>query len=205
MNISIIGAGNVGGALTKGFSKVGHQVLIGARDLENSELLQLKELSENISIVTISESINNSDVVIFSTPPQAVIEIAKANSNLKDKIIIDATNSVFKKPEPYKTAYHALKEILDAENVVKCFNTTGFENMENPIYDGVGIDMFVAGSSSEAKGVAAKLSKEIGFGECYDFGDDSKVELIEQFAMSWINLAILQGHGRNIAFKLIKR
>jgi len=205
MKISIIGAGNVGSALAQGFSKVGHEVFIGTREIDSLELLELNEFSENISIMSINNAIKNSDIVVLSTPSQAVIEIAKNNPELKDKIIVDATNSVFKKPEPYNTAFHALKEILKVENIVKCFNTTGFENMKNPIYDGNGIDMFVAGSSKIAKDLAIKLSKEIGFEECYDFGDDSKVELIEQFAMSWINLAILQGYGRNIAFKIIKR
>jgi hypothetical protein len=29
--------------------------------------------------------------------------------------------------------------------------------------------------------------------------------LMEQFAWFWINLAMMQGHGRNIAFKLLKK
>jgi hypothetical protein len=31
------------------------------------------------------------------------------------------------------------------------------------------------------------------------------VELLEQFALSWINLAIMQGRGRNMAFRLVRR
>jgi predicted dinucleotide-binding enzyme len=77
--------------------------------------------------------------------------------------------------------------------------------MLNPIYHGKGIDMFCAGNSKEAKNIASTLAKEIGFEECWDFGGDDKVELLEKFALSWINLAIMQGHGRNLAFKLVKR
>ena len=77
--------------------------------------------------------------------------------------------------------------------------------MENPKYGDIAIDMFAAGSSVKAKEVAKKLSLDAGFAECYDFGGDDKVELLEQFALSWINLAIMQKLGRNIAFKVLKR
>lgn len=92
----------------------------------------------------------------------------------------------------------------DAE-IVKCFNSTGFENMLNPVYHGEGIDMFMAGDSEKAKSVAKKLALDCGFGPCINFGKSDKVELLEKFALSWINLAIIQGHGRNLAFKIVNR
>lgn len=77
--------------------------------------------------------------------------------------------------------------------------------MLNPIYNGEGIDMFCAGDDKQAKKLAEQLSKDIGFASCYDFGGDDKVELLEKFALSWINLAIMQGHGRDMAFKIVRR
>ncbi len=205
MKIAIIGAGNVGGALAKGWAKAGHIILLGLRDLNSSDAKAHENFSSNISSHTIEEAIKNSEVVLFSTPPEAAVAIAKQNPILKHKIVIDATNSVFKKPEPYKTAFEGIKKETGCEDVVKCFNSTGFENMENPKYGNVAIDMFAAGSSAKAKEVAKKLSLDSGFAECYDFGGDDKVELLEQFALSWINLAIMQKLGRNIAFKVLRR
>ncbi|MEM8902032.1 MAG: NADPH-dependent F420 reductase, partial [Bacteroidota bacterium] len=66
-------------------------------------------------------------------------------------------------------------------------------------------DMFMAGNSQKAKEVASQLSLDAGFENCYDFGDAGKVELLEKFALSWINLAIFQGMGRDIGFKLVFR
>lgn len=205
MKIAIIGAGNVGGALAKQWAKAGHTILLGLRDLNSRDAKALENISSNISSHTIEEAIKNSEVVLFSTPPEAAVEIAKQNPLLKNKIIIDATNAVFKKPEPYKTAFEGIKKETECEDVVKCFNSTGFENMENPKYGDAAIDMFAAGSSAKAKEVAKKLSLDAGFAECYDFGGDDKVELLEQFALSWINLAIMQKLGRKIAFKVLKR
>ena len=63
----------------------------------------------------------------------------------------------------------------------------------------------MAGDDPRAKKVAKGLALDAGFSQCYDFGDGSKVELLEQFAVAWINLAIMQGMGRDIAFKVLKR
>jgi hypothetical protein len=77
--------------------------------------------------------------------------------------------------------------------------------MVNPVYNGVAIDMFVAGDSAKGKEVAKQLAKDAGFGACYSIGGNDKFELMEQFAFFWINLAMMQGQGRDIAFKLFKR
>ena len=144
------------------------------------------------------------DIVLIATPPTAIFEIMDQMGDVSGKVIIDATNSVRQSPEPYKTVYHCLSDKTRAE-VVKCFNSTGFENMLDPIYNGDSIDMFMAGDSEKAKSVAMQLALDAGFGSCIDFGKSDKVELLEQFALSWINLAIMQGHGRNMAFKVVRR
>ncbi len=205
MKIAIIGAGNVGGALAKQWAKAGHKIYLGLRDLTSADAKELENLSSNISSYSISAAINEAEVVLFSTPPEVAVEVAKQNTALNNKIVIDATNSVFKKPEPYKTAFEGIKKETGCVDIVKCFNSTGFENMENPNYGDTAIDMFAAGSSEKAKEIARELSLDAGFAECYDFGGDDKVELLEQFAFSWINLAIIQKHGRSIAFKVLKR
>ena len=56
-----------------------------------------------------------------------------------------------------------------------------------------------------AKRELSQLAKEIGFGQVLHFGGNDKFELIEQMAMCWINLAILQGQGRGMAFKVVMR
>ena len=65
--------------------------------------------------------------------------------------------------------------------------------------------MYVAGDSVKGKEVAKQLSLDAGFENCYDIGGNDKFQLLEQYAFFWINLAMFQGHGREIAFKLLKR
>lgn len=205
MKIAIIGSGNVGSALGKGLLNAGHTVVFGVRNPDSPKTQQTLSLIPNSVVQTVTEASAAAEVLILTTPPESILELIPQLGDLSAKVVIDATNSVRTKPEPYATAFDALKKVTGAEHLVKCFNTTGFENMLNPIYNGEGIDMFAAGNSEHAKAIAAQLATDIGFASCYNFGGDDKVELLEKFALSWINLAIMQGHGRNLAFKVIKR
>jgi predicted dinucleotide-binding enzyme len=205
MKIAIIGSGNVGGALALQLKKAGHTILIGARfPLSQKSIALAQKIGEDHFAVT-SSAVKQSDVIIITTPPQAVFSLIDEMGDVSSKVLIDASNSVRAKPDPYPTVFHALKALTKNTKIVKCFNTTGFENMQNPVYNGVGIDMFHSGSDADANAVAIQLSKDVGFENCYYFGNDDTVELLEKFALSWINLAIIQGHGRNMAFKILKR
>ena len=203
MNIAIIGTGNVGGALASGWAKKGHTIHLGVQDISQFKGKDLLH-NPNTDVQLIADAVAKSEVVLIATPPPAIFSIIEQMGDVTGKTLIDATNSVRQAPDPYPTVYHALTDKTSGE-VVKCFNSTGFENMLNPIYNGEGIDMIMAGDSAGAKAVAARLALDIGFASCMDFGKADKVELLEKFALSWINLAIMQGHGRAMAFKVLKR
>ena len=205
MNIAIIGTGNIGTALGKAWAKAGHNISLGVRDLDNFKGKEMLGL-DNVTVHSIGDAVKLSEVILFAAIPPATADIVSAMGNVNGKIIIDTMNSVRTKPEGYNNTFEALIDLTKGAEVVKCFNSTGFENMANPVYPGdVHLDMFMAGDSKEAKETVRRLAKDVGFADCYDFGGNDKVALLEQFALAWINLAMMQGQGRNIAFKLIKR
>jgi hypothetical protein len=204
MKIAIIGTGNVGSALAKSFIQAGHEILLGVRDQQAFKGNELTKLS-NVSVHTVRQAVSQAEVILIAAVPQAVKEIADQLGDVSQKVILDAMNSVRSKPEPYNNTTEALMKLTNCVDIVKCFNTTGAENMANPIYGNQGIDMFYAGDSIKAKAVAKKLALDIGFENIYDFGGSDKYNLLEQFALSWINLAMMQGYGRGIAIKIVKR
>ncbi len=204
MNIAIIGTGNIGSALGKAWAKAGHKIYLGVRDTANFKGKEMLSLP-NIQVLSISEAVKHADAIMIAAVPQATADIVKAMGDVNGKIIIDAMNSVRVKPEGYSNTFEALTDLAKGAQIVKCFNSTGFENMSDPKYNDTAIDMFAAGDSKPAKELAKQLAKDAGFAECYDFGGNDKAALLEQFALVWINLAIMQGQGRNIAFKLLKR
>lgn len=205
MKIAIAGSGNVGTALGRGWLRTGHQVVFSVRDPESPKARKALEMIPEARLLSPDQAFKDAEVIVLTVPPESVLSMIDYFGDVSGKVIIDATNSIRTRPEPYPTAYHAVKALTGSDMVVKCFNSTGYENMLDPVYDGTGIDMFAAGDNKSAKEIATRLAKDIGFATCYDFGGDDKVELLEKFALSWINIAIMQGHGRNLAFKLLKR
>ncbi|MCB9297082.1 MAG: NAD(P)-binding domain-containing protein [Lewinellaceae bacterium] len=214
MKIAIIGHGNVGGALARRWAQAGHLCVIGARDPKSDKVINLIQGNNGVSATEVKRCVRGAGAILIATPPGAIPGIAQEIGDVSNSIIIDATNSVGSRASSSvsksgdfdeRNSYEALKALTNAKSVVKCFNTTGFENMENPDYDGVKADMFLAGGNKEAKALAEQLAKDAGFGEVYDFGGDDKVPLIESFAMAWINLAIMQKYGRGMAFKVLRR
>ncbi len=204
MNIAIIGTGNVDGALAKKWAKAGHKVILGVRDTANFKGQEL--LSEqNISAASIIDACQQAEVVLIAAVPQATADIVKAMGDVTGKVIIDAMNSVRTNPDGYNNSFEALKALATGAEIVKCFNSVGFNVMADTNFNDIKADMYMAGSSERAKETAKQLALDAGFENCYNFGGDDKAALLEQFALSWINLAMMQGQGREMMFKLVKR
>lgn len=206
MKIAIIGSGNVGGTLAKKWIHAGHTVIVGARTPWSDKNVKLaSEIGED-RFTSIEFAVEQCEVIFISTPATTTVEVVRSLGDTSGKIIIDAMNIVMGRgPEGYKTTTDAIIKNTQSKDVVKCFNTTGFNNMQNPKYGDSSLDMFVAGNSEKGTAVAKQLSKDAGFAECYSIGGNDKFELMEQFAWFWINLAMFQGQGREIGFKLLKR
>lgn len=204
--IAIIGSGNVGGALAKKWIAAGNTVLIGARTPLSEKNIQLaSEIGED-RFTSVALAVKQSDIVLISTPATSTVEVVQSLGDTTGKIIIDAMNIVMGRgPQGYKHTTDAILAHTQTTDVVKCFNTTGYNNLLNPTYGTTALDMFVAGDSEKGKSAAIQLAKDAGFADCYDIGGNDKFELMEQFALFWINLALFQGQGREIGFKLLKR
>lgn len=205
MNIAIIGTGNVGSTLAAKWAKAGHTIRLGVRDTYNFKGKDLLD-NPNTTLHSMPDAVQQSDIILLATPAVAAVEVARALGMTDGKVIIDAMNIVGARgPQGYSNTSDAILDNTDTPHVVKCFNTTGYNNMEDPVYNGQSLDMFVCGDSARGKEVAIQLAKDASFGACYDVGGNDKFQLMEQFALFWINLAMFQGMGREIGFKLLKR
>ena len=205
MKIAIIGTGNEGGALATKWAQKGHEISLGVRDLSNFKGANLLN-NRNINAFSIQEAVGKSDIILISTPAPSAIEVAQSLGDTTGKIIIDAMNIVMGRgPIGFQNTTAAILAHTQTKDVVKCFNTTGANNMQNPNYGETSLDLFVAGDSEKGKEAAIQLALDAGFENCYSIGGNDKFELMEQFAWFWINLAMFQGQGREIGFKLLKR
>ncbi len=210
MNIGIIGAGNVGGALGKGWAAAGHTVKFGVRDSHKPEVLELlKLIGGRASAGSVAEAAAFGEVVVLTTPWNATQAALASAGNLAGKILVDCTNPLKEGLAGLSIGHttsageEVAKWAKDAR-VVKAFNTTGANNMENPDYGKDRIVMFIAGDDAAAKATVKKLAENLRF-EPVDAGSLEQARLLEPLAMLWIHLAFKQSLGRNFAFKLARR
>ena len=210
MKIGIIGSGNVGSALGKGWARKGHSVMFGARDVSDPRLATLlKQAGTNARSGSVAEAAAFGEAVVLATPWSAVQDAVRSAGSLAEKIVIDCTN-------PLKADYSGLEVGLTTSGaeqvatwakgakVAKMFNTTGANNMENPVYPSGPTTMLYCGDEASAKKAAAQLASDLGFAPV-DAGGLAIARLLEPLAMLWIHLALRQGMGRDFAFNLIRR
>lgn len=202
--VGIIGTGNVGGAIAQRAKNSGFEILAGARFPLSQKSLQLAAQIGEAAFTSPENVCHQADLIFITTPPEQVTHIFESFETLEGKIFVDATNAIRAKPEPFETVYHFLTDKFPQSQVVKAFNTTGFENMLDPQRLGIPIDMFVSGDFPMAKNAVIEFCQKCGFGNVYDFGGAAQVKLQEQLALCWVNLAIMQGHGRSLALNIIK-
>jgi len=200
MKIAILGAGNVGTALGAGWARSGHEIFFGVRSPGKTGLK---------NAIYVREAAQSADVIVLAVPWSGVPDALRSAGDLTGKVILDATNPLLADlsgldVEPGTSGGEKVAELAGGIPVVKIFNTTGFPNMVNPDYKGQFATMLYCGDDANAKSIAAGLALDLGF-DPVDAGDLKQSRLLEPLALLWIKLALKQGLGLNIAFKLMRR
>lgn len=209
MKIAIIGAGSVGGTLGKAWAKKGHQVFYGVRHANDDRVRELlKAIGSNAKAGTVAEAVSSSEVVVLATPWNAAEATIKECGKLAGKIVIDCMNPL--KPDLSGLALDSSTSAAEQvagwakeAKVCKAFNTTGANNMADPVVGDSRISMFVCGDDNTAKATVMQLATDIGF-EAVDAGRLQQARLLESLAMLWISLAF-GSVGRDFGFALLRR
>lgn len=194
VRIGVVGTGNVGGTLGRRWAEAGHTVRFGTRDPERSDVRELVAgIDGDARAVTVEEAAD-ADVLVLATPAGAV-EPTLSGLGFAG-VLVDPTNA-YPEPGPESGAQRAARLAPDAE-VVKAFNTVGWEVMADPELGDVTATMPIAGDDAEAKALVADLARDLGF-EPLDVGELSAAVHLENLARLWIHLAIRDG-TREFAF-----
>jgi predicted dinucleotide-binding enzyme len=186
MRIAVIGAGNIGRTLGTKWANAGHQVVYGVRTPGAPDT------------ASVADAVASAEVVVLAVPGAAAKGVlARLGDALAGKVVIDATNDV-----QGTGKLHALEELTDGAHPVRAFNTLGWENFADPVFDGIHADLFYAGEKGRATEVADRLIADVGLRPVWLGGLDA-FDLVDALTRLWFTLALQRKLGRRRAIKIL--
>ncbi len=211
MKIGILGTGMVGQTLADKLSEVGHDVLIGTRNVEKTMARTEPDSYGNppynvwskdhpkVKLVTFAEAAQG-EVIINATTGLVSIEVLKTagEDNLSGKVLMDIANPLdFSQGMPPSLGIcntdslgEQIQKAFPKTKVVKTLNTMGAPVMVNPAaVAGGDHDVFVSGNDEDAKNLVSGYLKEwFGWKRVIDLGDITTARGTEMLLPIWVRL-----------------
>lgn len=201
MRITILGAGNIGGTLGSIWATHGHKVVFGVRDPGSEKVLALlSRCGSNTKADVVEASLEGAETVLCALPGRIMMSvIPELGRMLNGKIVMDATNSMGTSP---MNNLEVLRKYAPNSLLYRAFSNLGWENFADPMIGGEQIDLFYCGDSGPAQSTVDGLIAETGLRPIY-IGGVGQADLIDALTRLWFSLAVQQGRGRRLAFKLM--
>src|SRR5437588_36672 len=171
MNIGIIGAGHIGGSLTRRFSALGHKVFVA--NSRGPETLAALAEETGATPVTVTEAARRGDVVIVTIPEKNIPELPRdLFAGVPDSVVVVDTGNYYPQRdgriegiEEGTTESRWVSQQL-GRPVVKAFNNIYAAHLlkkGQPAGTPGRIALPVAGDDEQSKAVVFKLVDELGF------------------------------------------
>jgi predicted dinucleotide-binding enzyme len=212
MNIGVLGTGVVGQAFAAKLTELGHDVMVGTRDVArtlahaepgmygNPPFSVWQTHNPTVKLGAFAQAAAHGEILINATAGTTSLEALKAvgEANLDGKILMDIANPLdFSKGMPPSLTVcntdslgEQIQRAFPAVKVVKTLNTTNAQLMVNPrlLADG-DHHAFVSGNDAQAKAQVIDLLKN-GFGwkHVIDLGDITTARGTEMLLPVWVRL-----------------
>ena len=189
MNVTIIGAGNMGRGIGTRAAAGGHSVtFVDANpDVAEQAAADVKKSAKNGAKVSTSSlgDVQLGEVVVLAVWYGVNIDLAKQlGDKLAGRVVVDIANPLNATFDGLATAADSssaedlARAVAPGAKVVKAFNTTYSGTLVAGQVDGRPLDVFIAGDDAEAKEKVAQLVKDGGM-RPIDTGALSRARQIE--------------------------
>lgn len=219
MRIGILGTGVVGQTLGAKLAEIGHEVMVGTRDVGQTlartdpdpygspPFSVWHQAHPTVRLGTFAEAARLGALIINATNGLGALEALRLSGapNLGGKILIDVSNPLdFSQGMPPTLALcntdsmgEQIQRAFPAAKVVKALNTVTASLMVNPALVGHGDhSLFLCGDDGDAKAqVRAWLAEWFGWREVIDLGDISAARGTEMYLPIWLRLWGALGTG----------
>lgn len=211
MRIGVFGTGVVGQALAARFSDLGHDVMVGTRDVAASLGRTAPDRYGNpgfgpwhaqhprIKLGTLRETAAHGEILVNATAGGASLDVLRqaGTEALAGRVLIDVANPLdFSKGMPPSLSVcntdslgEQLQRAFPALRVVKALNTTNASVMARPAGVGGGDHtLFICGDDPQAKATVNELLGTLGWRDVVDVGGISAARGTEMLLPLWLRL-----------------
>lgn len=209
MRIGIVGSGQVGQALGRGYARHGHEVVLGTGHPDRDDLAAWSaETGARVS--DFAGAAEHGQLVVLALRGDATVHVVSTlTAPLAGTVVVDATNPLeFGEAGPtlFVSGDDSLGERVQRaapeSRVVKAYNTVGNTLMVDPELPGGPPTMFIAGDDDAAKGEVEGLLRGTGW-DVVDLGGIVASRWLEAMTMAWVAYGARTGTWQH-AFKLLR-
>ncbi len=202
MRVAVLGTGVVGQSISSRLSELGHDVVIGTRDV--SATASRADLPAGVEVLPFSDAAAMGELVVLAVSGTAVFDVLRAAGadNLAGKTLLDISNSL-----DFSNGFPPTLSVKDTDSlgeqiqaaypdtrVVKSLNTLAAALMVHPELVGNGDHtVFVSGNDAAAKQAVVDLLHSFGHRDVLDLGDISTCRGPEMYLGLWVRLYGLIG------------
>lgn len=218
MRIAVLGTGMVGQAIAGRLAELGHEVMVGTRDVDatsaRAEFSAWAAGQPLVRVKTFADAAAAAELVVNATSGQITLAAltAAGADNLAGKVIVDIANpldfSAGMPPTLFVKDTDSLGEQIQrafpAARVVKTLNMVNATVMVDPkSVSGGEQSMFLAGDDAAAKATVADLLTSFGHTDIIDLGDISAARATEMLLPIWLRLWGTLGTA-SFGFKVVR-
>jgi 8-hydroxy-5-deazaflavin:NADPH oxidoreductase len=205
MQVTVIGAGNMGRGIGHRLVAGGHEVTIVDRDPEEAGRLakELRAAAQGGATVEAAGPTSElrGEVVVFAVYYQGALELARElGDRLAGKVVVDISNPLNQTFDALATqpgtsaAEEVAATVPTGTRVVKAFNTTFSGTLVEGQVASQPLDVLIAGDDKEAKEMVAKLVRD-GDLQAIDVGPLERARELE--GLGFLGITLQQPLGLN--------
>jgi NADPH-dependent F420 reductase len=214
MNVTVVGAGNMGRGIGHRLVAGGHTVTVVDSNLDAAEKLagELRSAAQaGATVQTASlENVTLGDVVVLAVWYPTNLQVAKdLGAKLANKIVVDISNPINSTYDDLATApdtssAEELAKVVPASaKVVKAFNTTFAGTLVAGNVNDQTLDVLLAGDDDAAKATVSELITD-GSLVAVDAGPLRRARQLEALGLLGITLQLKHNFGFSTAWKLVQ-
>ena len=211
LEVAVIGAGRVGGALAGGLWRAGHRVTLAARDPGSASVAAARERAPGLRVAGPVDAVADADVVLLATPFAAYADaLAPVAPDLAGRVLVDCTNPVGAGLrhglDSVRSGAETVQDLAPGARVVKAFSVYGVENLEDNRFPGSAVPpaMPLCGEDAQAKALVARLAADLGW-RPLDVGGLAQALHLEHMTLLWVRMVRAGGRSPHLTWAVLER